>query len=279
MYPDNLHKVEAIKPANTVMRTAIQGNRAELTLEILLTALAGELSKRGVPEYTYSSANSAKEAETFRFLETEINRLLTLDVVSLFRVLQKVLDNRSALRVCFDPDKKEIFVLKSDYEPSDNEADWEYEYGVHNSEILDLDFDLVVDGIDRYVETEFEYLMQETGEVVDETQFYKEHPEKNVPQIETAIERYCPGSDSKAYVFSKEDYYRIPVRDATLTVPGNVNIKMGQWLELKGLQSLSGKYKILGVEHDLSPGHFKTVIELVGTKEVFEEESSGGSSL
>jgi len=271
MFSDELHKAYDIQINNSAIQLGIGTNISNLTFDNLLTSYLGELKVKYKIEYKYSDSRSDPDARSLVFNELWAKHL-QIDTSKPFLTVLNQLINVEGYRLRFDHKTKELFIIKNDYVENTIKPKWLYEYKTYNTEILDLDIELFIDGTTTNKRTEREYVLRNTGAVETEEQVFKGFTEfKN--DAEDTIEIYSPGEDTSSYVFSKGDYTRIPIRKATLTVIGNPEVELMDKAEIRGVGSLSGEYLVTHVEHELTPGNYKTVMNLIGSAEVIKNEA------
>jgi hypothetical protein len=271
LYENGLYKAHSIGPTEKTIQEVLQDNRKTLTYRKILTAFTGVLKKvHGVQgtegeQYTYfpiAGDDYVLNESEIKYLERDTNK-------NFLKSFQDIV-NRRGERVYFNSIKKEVSIINNDYDDPEGDSKWVFEYKTYDTEIYEIDFNLFADGtsVNEIIETD--HLLQEKGAIEKKDQIIKGKSFYETPTL-SEQEVYSAGSNYKAYQTTKKEIYLVPIRTGSIVVIGNTGISLGDKIELRGIDPLSGFYKVLDAEHEIVPGNFKTTLKLVGPTEVPDE--------
>jgi hypothetical protein len=258
---DGLDMQYSITPQNATMQKGIQGNKKSLDIETVLTTYLGEAKNLFGIAYTYESAALVKD---FQFSPAEVNMLLKESGSSFMSVFQNIIV-QYGMRVKFDSDKKTVSIVSNELPPNPDDAKWIFEYKSFDTDILEIDFTLVVQEVNIDKVNESLFVLRPSGETEPIVQEITGSAE--TPKEVTVVEEVYSAGDENSYIFSRKNFYLPPIRVGTIKIIGNPHISFDDVIEIRGMDDLSGNYRVNVADQEVSISGYITTLRIVGPNE------------
>jgi len=258
---DGIDKHRGIKSINKTMQKGIQGNKVNLSIDMVMNTYLGEVKRLYGISYTYNKSKSADLAKTFKFSLAEVNKLLEETNSSFMDVLQSVI-SQYGLKVSFESGRRSVSVVSNEIPPNPNSPKWTFEYKTYDTDILEVDFDLGVQDVAIDKITEKLFVLRPSGEPDPQEQTIEGKTLFN-KKSDVEEEVYSAGNKD-SYILARENIYLPKLRNGTLKIIGLPDISVSDIIELKGLDDLSGVYHVNIADNEISGGSYTTTLTISG---------------
>jgi len=261
---DGIVKQYSITHKNQALQKGIQGNKGALDIDTVMGTYLGEIKRLFGLNYSYNKGASVEKAQGFQFSTAEVNRLLGESNDAFINTFQYII-GQYGMRVKFDSDKKKVSITTDELQPNEAEPKWVFEYKTYDTEILELDFELVVQDVNIDKVTESLFVLRPSGE--PEPQEQEITGEAFASKKVDAVEEEYSAGDEGSYVLSRQNIYLPSLRNGTIKVIGKPQVSIGDMIEIKGVDDLSGNYRVNDSEQNVTASTYTTTLKVTTINE------------